>query len=52
MKKWLLMLMPVMLVSVANAAKVANGATSQSDIIYLYDVCQVVQVGDKSAAYN
>lgn len=32
--------------------KVANGATSQSDIIYLYDVCHVVQVGDKSAAYN
>lgn len=32
--------------------KVANGATSQSDVIYLYDVCQVVQVGDKSAAFN
>lgn len=32
--------------------KFANGANSQSDVTYLYDVCAVVQVGDKSAAFN
>lgn len=32
--------------------KACTGGTSQSDVIYLYDVCQVVAVGDKSAAFN
>jgi hypothetical protein len=32
--------------------KACTGASSTQDIIFLFDVCQVVQVGDLSAAFN